>query len=65
MQKIVIDTNVIVSAIIQRGYPNLIINELFIEQKFQLCVSDELMTEYFEVLSRSRFSKFPDFFIRA
>lgn len=65
MQKIVIDTNVIVSALIQRGYSYLIINELFIEQKFQLCVSDELLAEYYEVLSRPKFSKFPDFFIRA
>jgi uncharacterized protein len=65
MQKIVIDTNVFVSSIIQRGYSNLIIKELFIEQKFQLCVSDELMAEYYEVLSRPKFSKFQDFFIRA
>ncbi len=65
MQKVVIDTNVIVSALIQRGYSNLIINELFIENKFQLCVSEELMTEYYEVLARPKFSKFPDFFIRA
>jgi uncharacterized protein len=65
MQKIVIDTNVLVSSLIQRGYPNLIINELFIEQKFQLCVSDELLAEYYEVLARPRFSKFQDFFIRA
>jgi hypothetical protein len=33
MQKIVIDTNVIVSALIQRSYPNRIIAELFIENK--------------------------------
>ena len=65
MQKIVIDTNVIVSALIQRGYPNQIIYELFIEQKFQLCVSDELMAEYYEVLARPKFAKFKDFFIRA
>ena len=65
MQKVVIDTNVIVSALIQRGYPNLIINELFIENRIQLCVSDELMSEYYEVLARPKFSKFPDFFIRA
>lgn len=65
MQKIVIDTNVIVSSLIQRGYSNLIIKELFIEQKIHLCVSDELMTEYYEVLARPKFSKFPDFFIRA
>ena len=65
MQKIVIDTNVIVSALIQRGYPYLILNELFIEQKFQLCVSNPLMAEYYEVLSRPKFSKFQDFYIRA
>ena len=65
MQKIVIDTNVIVSALIQRSYPNAIIYELFIEQKFQLCISAELMAEYYEVLSRPKFAKFHDFFIRA
>lgn len=65
MQKIVIDTNVIVSSLIQRNYPNFIINELFIENKFQLCVSEELMAEYYEVLTRPKFSKFQDFFIRA
>jgi uncharacterized protein len=46
MQKIVLDTNVIVSSLIQRNFPNLIVNELFIEDKFQLCISDELMAEY-------------------
>ena len=65
MQKIVIDTNVIVSALIQTGYPNLIINDLFIEQKFQLCISEDLLAEYYEVLAREKFSKFQDFFIRA
>ena len=65
MQRVVIDTNVIVSSLIQRGYPNLIINDLFIEQKFTLCISEELLAEYYEVLARPRFSKFQDFFIRA
>jgi uncharacterized protein len=65
MQRIVIDTNVIVSSLIQRGYSNLIISDLFIEQKFQLCISEELLAEYYEVLARPKFSKFPDFFIRA
>ena len=53
------------SSIIQLGYSNLIIKELFIGQKIQLCVSDELMTEYYEVLLRPKFSKFQDFFVRA
>ena len=65
MQKIIIDTNVIVSALIQRSYPNFIIYDLFIEKKFQLCISDELMAEYYEVLSRPKFARFQDFFIRA
>ena len=65
MQKIVIDTNVIVSSLIQHGYPNLIVKDLFIEQKFQLCISNELLAEYYEVLARPKFSKFQDFFIRA
>jgi uncharacterized protein len=65
MQKIVIDTNIIVSSLIQKGYPYLIIHELFIEGKFELCVSDELLAEYYEVLARPRFSKFQDFFTKA
>jgi putative PIN family toxin of toxin-antitoxin system len=65
MQKIVIDTNVMVSALIQRSYPYHIIYDLFIDNKFQLCVSDELLSEYYEVLSREKFSKFQDFFLRA
>ena len=65
MQKIVIDTNVIVSSLIQRSYPYLIINELFINDKFQLCISEELIAEYYEVLTRQKFARFQDFFIRA
>ncbi|CAG5067288.1 hypothetical protein DYBT9623_00008 [Dyadobacter sp. CECT 9623] len=65
MQKIVIDTNVIVSALIQRSYPHLIIYDLFVEGQFQLCLSDDLLAEYFEVLARQKFSRFPDFFVRA
>ncbi|MCF0074427.1 putative toxin-antitoxin system toxin component, PIN family [Dyadobacter sp. CY261] len=65
MQKVIIDTNVFVSALIQRSYPHLIVRELFVEQKIELCVSDELLAEYYDVLSRPKFSRFPDFFIRA
>lgn len=65
MQKVVIDTNVIVSSLIQRSYPYLIIYELFVEDKFQLCISDQVMAEYYEVLARPKFEKFQDFFVRA
>ncbi len=62
MQKVVIDTNVIVSSLIQKNYPYLIIHDFFLEDKFQLCISNELLTEYYEVLARPKFSKFQDFF---
>lgn len=65
MQKIVVDTNVIVSSLIQRNYPYKIIYELFVEDKFLLCVSAELIMEYYTVLSRPKFTKFPDFFGKA
>lgn len=65
MQKIIVDTNVIVSSLIQRSYPYKIIHELFIDDKFLLCVSEDLMLEYYEVISRPKFARFSDFFVRA
>jgi len=61
MQRIILDTNVLVSALIQRSFPHLILSELFIEDKVTLCISDELLSEYYEVLSRRKFAKYPDF----
>lgn len=61
MQKIVIDTNVFVSGLIQRSFPFLIVNDLFIEGKFELCISDELLQEYLLVLKRKKFNKYIDF----
>lgn len=65
MQRIVIDTNVVVSALIQKGYPNLILENVLLESQFQICISEELLLEYYEVLARPKFIKFPDFFLRA
>jgi putative PIN family toxin of toxin-antitoxin system len=65
MQRIVIDTNVIVSSLIQRSYPYKIINGLFIEGRIKLCLSKNLMLEYCEVLRRPKFSMFYDFAARA
>ena len=61
MQKIVIDTNVLVSSLIQRGYPHLIVNEVFDNRNIEMCISDELFEEYLNVLNRKKFSRFPDF----
>ena len=65
MQKVVIDTNVIVSSLIQKGFPYKIINELFIDDKLTLCVSEALMTEYYNVLQRDKFARYYDFAARA
>ncbi len=65
MQRVILDTNVIVSALIQRNFPYLILMELYLERNFQLCMSDSLMAEYFEVLSRDKFARFPDFRLKA
>jgi uncharacterized protein len=65
MQRLVIDTNVFVSALIQRGYPYLITRELFSNNDIQLCVSDEILEEYYDVLNREKFQKFLGFIGKA
>ena len=65
MQRVVIDTNVIVSSLIQKSFPYKIINELFIENKINLCISEALMIEYHDVLRRPKFAVYCDFVARA
>jgi putative PIN family toxin of toxin-antitoxin system len=62
MQKVILDTNVLISSIIQKNYPFLIVRELFFESKFFLCLSDSVMQEYWDVLFRKKFNKYPDFY---
>lgn len=63
--RLILDTNVLVSANIQRGYPYFIVDRVFADPKLQLCISNELFAEYVEVLNREKFAKFPDFHARA
>lgn len=65
MQRLVIDTNVFVSALIQKSYPYLIISELFVEGRIDLCISDALPEEYYAVLNRKKFAKYSDFHNKA
>jgi putative PIN family toxin of toxin-antitoxin system len=65
MHNIIIDTNVFVSSLIQQSYPYRIVYELLIEDKIQLCISENLLCEYYEVLHRPKFSIHKDFLIRA
>lgn len=63
--RIILDTNILVSAIIQRSYPYFIVDRVFADSQLELCFSDALFSEYVEVLKRKKFSRFPDFYSRA
>ena len=65
MQKIVIDTNVLVSALIQRSYPYLIISSVFLDANIEWCISNAVVEEYHAVLNRPKFTKYPDFTFKA
>ena len=61
MQKLILDTNVIVSALISSSIPTKILYELVLPQKVETCLSEEIFAEYVEVLSREKFAKFANF----
>lgn len=65
MQKIILDTNVIVSALISKGIPSQIIDELVLERKVIVCISDDVLEEYFDVLARPKFEKVNGFKAKA
>ena len=65
MLKIVIDTNVIVSALIGSSFPRQILYNLVFEKKVLVCISTEVFREYIEVLGRDKFRKYPEFVAKA
>ena len=65
MQKLVIDTNIFISSIIQRSYPYYITTEIFSNNNIDLCISDEVFEEYYDVLNREKFARYPDFILKA
>lgn len=60
MQKIILDTNVIVSSLIQKNYPYLIV-DYCIDGNAIICLSHDILKEYLEVLARPKFARFADF----
>ena len=55
MRKVVLDTNVLVSALwSKQGNPNSIVEKLF-RNEIELCYTDEMIDEYDEVLRREKF----------
>ncbi len=61
MQKLVIDTNVLVSALISRSYPARIIEEVVLGGLVQLILTQAIWSEYVAVLHRDKFARFADF----
>ncbi|GAB5466645.1 MAG: putative toxin-antitoxin system toxin component, PIN family [Candidatus Kapaibacteriales bacterium] len=60
MNRLILDTNILVSSLIQKNYPYLIV-EHCLEGDAGLCLSSILLKEYIEVLRRPKFARFPDF----
>ena len=65
MQKIILDTNVIVSALISNSLPSRILYELALAHRVEVCLSEEIFAEYVDVLARDKFKKFPAFSAKA
>ena len=65
MLKVIIDTNVLVSSLLQRSYPFLIVDYILAERQVELCISDDLLNECVEVLNRIKFFKYEDYAIRS
>ena len=63
MIRIVIDTNVLVSASLKRGYSFKVIDEIAIDiRSFQVCLSEQVLTEYNNLVFYERISmKYPLF----
>jgi putative PIN family toxin of toxin-antitoxin system len=52
--KVVIDTNILVSAAIRDGIPEIVIQFIVDRPEFEWIASEEIMTEYTEVLQRRK-----------
>ena len=61
MQKLILDTNIVVSALISNSVPTKILYELVLNQKVKICLTEEIFTEYIEVLNREKFTKYTNF----
>lgn len=61
MQKLILDTNILVSALISNSVPTKIFYELVLTQKVKTCLSNEVFAEYVEVMNREKFVKYANF----
>ena len=63
--RLILDTNVLVSALIQRSYPYHLLGRVLSDPDLQPCLSEPLLAEYVEVLNRPKFWRFLNFQARA
>ena len=61
MQSVILDTNIVVSALIQKSYPHYIVFDYVLREQVKMYLSEALMNEYREVLSRPKFAQITDF----
>ena len=61
MTRVVVDTNVLVSALLKERGAEAAVLDLLVAGKLYWCISDALLTEYREVLCRPKFAKIPRF----
>lgn len=61
MQKLILDTNILVSALISNSVPTKILYELVLTQKVKVCLSNEIFAEYVAVMNREKFIKYSNF----
>lgn len=57
MHKVVLDTNVFISAVLGQSYPRLILRELVLTGKIKMTISPEVEEEYSRVLNYRKFEK--------
>ncbi|GHT32099.1 PIN domain-containing protein [Bacteroidia bacterium] len=60
MQKVILDTNIVVSALIQKSYPHYVVDYV-LDGKISLCLSEALLSEYCDVLFRPKFANIAGF----
>lgn len=65
MIKVVIDTNILVSAAVGKGYSFLIVDRIFNDQLIELCVTEFTLDEFERVIQYSRLTKKENFKIKA
>ncbi len=65
MQKLILDTNVFVSALISNSIPTKIVFDLVLPQKVEISLSEEIFAEYIEVMNRKKFTIYKNFTVKA